>query len=91
MTIFPCRRCGEVPEVEDRGTDRMGFVTLGIIHRCRKGPQYKVQFTGLDADSCRADCIYRWNEQNASDNPKWWPERYDYLKGTIKPRGDENK
>ena len=87
MTIFPCRRCGEVTKVELMGASQ-GFVTVGIVHRCRKGPQYNVQFTGLDADSCRADCIYRWNEHNASDSPKWWPERYDYLRGTIKPRGD---
>lgn len=87
MTIFPCRRCGEVPEVEVR-TDLMGFVTMCFIHRCQKGPQYRVKFTGLDADSCRDDCIYRWNEENASDNPKWWPERYDYLRSTIKTKGE---
>lgn len=90
MTIFPCRRCGEVPEVEPMGVSQ-GFATVGIVHRCSKGPQYKVRFTGLDADSCRDDCIYCWNEDNAGDNPKWWPERYDYLRGTIKPRGDEEE
>lgn len=78
MTIFPCPRCGQVPEVET------GTMSAAIRHDCRNGRTYKIEFCGPDPKECRDCCIYKWNEQNAKDNPAWWPERYDYLRTLCK-------
>ena len=84
MIIFPCSRCGERPEVKP-GIDRTKMVyTARIEHGCRNGRLYKTEVCGPDPETCRADCIYVWNEQNAKDNPAWWPERYDYLRTLCK-------
>ena len=85
MTIFPCRRCGIVPAVKPGKPDRHGRISsLCIEHRCRNGRTYKIEFCGPDPEACRDDCVYRWNEENARDNPAWWPERYDYLHSTCR-------
>lgn len=89
LTIFPCSRCGRVPEVKPGGVGRLGYASMCINHECVRGRTYKVEFFGPDLESCRDDCIYRWNESNASDNPAWWTERYDFLHGmcrTVKER-----
>lgn len=40
---------------------------------------YKTEFVGPYQQENIEGAIYLWNEKNASDNPAWWPERYDYL------------
>ena len=56
-------------------------------HRCRAdGRGYKVTFWGPDQDANADDCIYRWNEVNAKDDPAWWQERYDYLRARCPNR-----
>ena len=74
MTIFPCSRCGQVPEVEE------GRMSATIQHKCPRGRPYKTEFVGPYQQENIEGAIYLWNEKNASDNPAWWPERYDYLR-----------
>jgi len=85
MTIFPCSRCGGVPEIQPGTPGQNGrAVSVVLRHVCQNGRTYKVEFCGPYLDECRNDCIYRWNESNAKDNPAWWPERYDYLHTSCK-------
>jgi len=83
MTIFPCSRCGITPpEPKPGAPDPRGLPSMVLRHHCRAdGRDYKVAFCGPDQDANADDCIYRWNEANAKNNPAWWPERYDYLRG----------
>lgn len=73
MTIFPCRRCGEVPEVENRGTssnaDRFRAKTdeelakwFGTHACCMKDPF----FCGKTGGSCKA-CWLDWLKEEAKD------------------------
>lgn len=83
MIIFPCRRCGGVPEV----TCYPGSSTLTmavIRHECSNGRRYFQRFNDIDEEQAIDGVIYRWNEANAGDNPRWWPERYDYLHSVWK-------
>ena len=83
MTIFPCSRCGEVPEV----TCHQESITLTVAvirHECSNGRRYYQRFNGIDQSEATDGVIYRWNEAEAGDNPKWWPERYDYLRSTCR-------
>lgn len=83
MTIFPCRRCGGVPEVEVY--PGKGLLTMAVIcHECSNGRRYFQRFTDCDEAEATDGVIYRWNEAEAGDNPAWWPERYDYLHTTCK-------
>lgn len=78
MTIFPCRRCGGVPVV----TCDQKSITLTeavILHKCSNGRLYYQSFNDIDEAEARDGVIYLWNEAEARDNPKWWPERYGYL------------
>ena len=83
MTIFPCRRCGDVPEVTCYpGKD---ILTMAVIlHECSNGRRYCQRFNGIDQSEATDGVIYRWNEAEVGDNPKWWPERYDYLRSTCR-------
>ncbi len=90
MTIFPCRRCGTVPEVKPGKPDRHGRIfSMCIEHDCRNGRTYKIEFCEPYPEECRDDCIYRWNEDNARDDPRWWPERYDFLRSVCKTAREE--
>lgn len=83
MTIFPCRRCGIVPAV----TCNQASITLTeavILHKCSNGRRYLYRFKDCDKTEATDGVIYCWNEENARDNPAWWPERYDYLHSTCK-------
>ncbi len=89
MTIFPCSRCGVTPpEPKPGAPDPQGLPSMVLRHRCRAdGRGYKVTFWSQDQDANALDCIYRWNEANARDDPAWHAERYDYLLSTCKTRG----
>lgn len=83
MTIFPCCRCGITPaEPKPGAPNRAGKPSMVLRHHCRAyGRDYNVAFCCPDQDANADDCIYCWNEVNAKNNPEWWPERYDYLRG----------
>lgn len=89
MTIFPCSRCGVMPpEPKPGAADRAGRPSMVLRHRCRAdGRGYKVTFWGPDQDANFLDCIYRWNETVASEDPAWHAERWDYLHSTCRARG----
>lgn len=79
MTTFPCSRCGGRPEILP------GEATAVILrHKCLRGRPRETVFAGPSRDENTRDAIYIWNENNARDNPAWWPERYDYLRRTCK-------
>lgn len=85
MTIFPCCRCGITP-AEPRGDARTGRAVLR--HLCRlDGKRYKVTGSGADLEAQALDCIFLWNEANAANDPRWWPERWDYLHGLCPRKG----
>lgn len=86
MTIFPCCRCGEVPEVTVVPDERTRRPMAVIRHECRNGRRYYARFSDVDKAAAVDGCVYCWNEANAADNPAWWPERYDYLRTTVKTR-----
>lgn len=86
MTIFPCCRCGIVPEVTVAPDERTRRPMAVIRHECENGRRYYARFTDADRAAAADGCVYRWNEQNAADNPKWWPERYDYLRTLCRTR-----
>lgn len=79
MTIFPCSRCGEVPEVIPVKTPAQPQPAARIVHHCPKGRVQAYRFTNLSSAESSLGVIYLWNEANARDNPAWWPERDDYL------------
>ena len=88
MTIFPCRRCGGVPEVtyHQESITR----TMAVIrHECSNGRRYFQRFIDIDEAEAIDGVIYRWNEAEAGDNPRWWPERYDYLHNIWKTQRRE--
>ena len=88
MTIFPCRRCGGVPEV----TCNQASITLAeaaILHKCSNGRRYLYRFNDCDEAEATDGVIYLWNEAAARDNPKWWEERYDYLHDVWKTQRRE--
>ena len=88
MTIFPCRRCGGVPDVTCIQTS----ITLNealILHKCSNGRQYLFRFKDCDKADAADGVIYLWNEAEAGDNPRWWPERYDYLHDVWKTQRRE--
>lgn len=89
MTIFPCSRCGITPPEPKPGeSDCAGNPSMVLRHHCRAdGRRYAIRFWGRDQDANADDCIYRWNEVNAKNNPAWHAERYDYLLSTCKTRG----
>lgn len=86
MTIFPCCRCGEVPEVLPVRSEIQIKPTARIVHHCPKGRAQAYRFTDASPTEASLGVIYLWNEANAKDNHKWWPERYDYLRTTCKIR-----
>ena len=88
MTIFPCCRCGVTPPDPKPGeADCAGHPSMVLRHHCRAdGRSYAIRFWGPDQDANALDCIYRWNEANAKNNPAWWPERYDYLRARCPNR-----
>ena len=73
MTIFPCRRCGGRPEILPCEA------AVILRHKCLRGRLRETLFSGPSRDENTRDAIYVWNEENARDNPEWWPERYDFL------------
>ncbi len=88
MTIFPCRRCGEVPEI----TCYQKTITLTIAvicHECSNGRRYYQHFKDCDKAEATDGVIYLWNEAEAGDNPRWWPKRYDYLHNIWKTQRRE--
>jgi hypothetical protein len=88
MTIFPCCRCGVTPPDPKPGApDPQGWPSMVLRHHCRADDRdYKVTFWGRDQDANADDCIYRWNEVNARDDPAWHAERYDYLRARCQNR-----
>ena len=88
MTIFPCCRCGVTPpEPKPGAPDPQGWPSMVLRHHCRAdGRDYKVIFWSRDQDANADDCVYRWNEANAKNNPAWWPERDDYLRARCTNR-----
>lgn len=89
MTIFPCCRCGITPPEPRPGpADKSGLPSMQLRHRCRRDERaYKITCCAADPDAAALDCIFCWNEQNAKEDPRWWPERYDYLRGSCRSRG----
>lgn len=89
MTIFPCSRCGRVPELKPANRkDRHGRPGAMLVHVCRSGRELQIGAWAENYEEAAQLAVYRHNEQHAHDNPKWWPERYDYLMASIKPRGE---
>lgn len=84
MTIFPCCRCGQVPEVLPGRGEIQLRPTARIVHNCPKGRAQAYRFTDASPAESSLGVIYLWNEANARDNPAWWPERYDYLRTTCR-------
>lgn len=91
MTIFPCRRCGAVPELRPAGqTDRRGRPGAALVHVCRSGRTREEGCWANTYEEAADLAVYQYNERNAKDNPRWWPERYDYLRSACKTaRGEE--
>lgn len=90
MTIFPCSRCGEVPEFFYDDKKSLTRETARIVHHCAKGRAQRLKFTDFTEIDASLGVIYLWNEANAGYNPNWWPERYDYLHTLCKSsREDE--
>lgn len=92
VTIFPCSRCGQVPELKpaDR-TDRRGRPGAMLVHVCRDGRTRKEGCWANTFEEAVDLAIYQFNEYHAGDNPAWWPERYDYLRRTCKAAREATK
>ena len=88
MTIFPCRRCGGVPEVLPGGPDLHGRPSAILRHACGRHRR-NIQMWRPDFDRAKNDVIYEWNEWAAANNPAWWEERYDYLHDVWKTQRKE--
>ena len=88
MTIYPCCRCGVTPPEPKPGeADRAGHPSMVLRHHCRADDRdYKVTFWGRDQDANADNCVYRWNEVNARDDPAWHAERYDFLRARCQNR-----